>query len=231
MFESGVSIHCREGDLSEAQEDYLKQVLLLGERCNGVVTTQALADRLAVRPASVTGMIRRLAEQDLVEHQPYHGVRLKAEGRRVALEQIRRHRLLETWLVRSLGFGWDEVHPEAERLEHVISKNFEKRIDALMGHPTHDPHGDPIPTEDLQWPADSARCPLVDLEPGTSRRVVQVMGQDRDTLALLARLGLVPGQVVSVQTVGAGGLTIVVDGDRFLLPRETASLVMVEDER
>lgn len=231
MIETTDSVERQDHDLSEAQEDYLKQVLLLGEGGNGVATTQALADRLAVRPASVTGMIRRLAEQDFLEHEPYHGVRLKERGRRVAMEQVRRHRLIETWLVRSLAFDWDEVHREAERLEHVISLAFEDRIDALMGHPTHDPHGDPIPTQDLQWPQVSPRCPLVDLEPGDTRAVLQVTGQDRETLALLARLGLVPGQVVSVEAVGPGGLTVMVENERFLVPRETASMVMVEDER
>ena len=184
--------------LSEAQEDYLKQLLLLGGG-EQPVSTQALAERLGVRPASVTGMVRWLADRGLVEHKPYRGVRLKEGGRRVALAQIRRHRLLETWLARSLGYGWDEVHAEAERLEHVISKNFEGRIDALLGFPTHDPHGDPIPTEDLQWPESSNLRPLVDLSPGETGRVVQVRNQDPDTLALVSRLGLRPGTVVAVE--------------------------------
>ena len=131
-------------ELSEAQEDYLKQIFLL-EEDGSRVATQALAGRLGVRPASVTEMVGRLAHLGLVEHARYQGVSLTPIGRRIALEMLRHHRLLETYLVRELGYDWDEVHDEAERLEHVISERFERRIAEAMGHPTRDPHGDPIP--------------------------------------------------------------------------------------
>ncbi len=213
--------------LSEAQEDYLKQVLLLGgdERA---VATQALADRLGVRPASVTGMIRRLAELGFLEHQPYRGVRLKETGKKVALAQIRRHRLLETWLERFLGYDWDEVHPEAERLEHAISELFVRRIDALLDYPTHDPHGEPIPTADLRWPEGDTFRSLVEMHAGEKGAVARVRTQDRDTLGLLARLGLRLGAKLVVENVGDQGVAVRVGGDRFLVPRETAALLMME---
>lgn len=133
-----------EPALSTAQEDYLKQILSLGGD-GGAVTTQALARRLGVRPPSVTGMVQRLAELGLVEHRPYRGVLLTERGRRVARETVRHHRLLEAFLVEVLGFAGDEVHDEAERLEHVISARFEERLAEVLGHPTVDPHGSPIP--------------------------------------------------------------------------------------
>lgn len=136
-----------EPALSTAQEDYLKQILGLGGD-GGVVSTLALADRLRVRPPSVTGMVQRLAELGLVEHRPYRGVSLTGRGRRAALETLRHHRLLETFLVEVLGFSRDEVHDEAERLEHVISARFEERIAEVLGHPAVDPHGAPIPAAD-----------------------------------------------------------------------------------
>ncbi len=133
--------------LSQAQEDYLKQILSLGGG-DGTVSTVELADRLGVRPPSVTGMVRRLAELGLVEHRPYRGVSLTCRGRRAALETVRHHRLLETFLVQVLGFSEDEVHDEAERLEHAISARVEGRIAEVLGHPTTDPHGAPIPAAD-----------------------------------------------------------------------------------
>ncbi|MCS7219398.1 MAG: metal-dependent transcriptional regulator, partial [Thermus sp.] len=121
--------------LSEAQEDYLKQLFLLQEALGGAVPTQALAERLGVRPPSATGMLKKLAALGLVEHLPYRGARLTEAGQRVALEVLRHHRLLEAYLHRALGYGWEEVHQEAERLEHVISEAFEERIAELLGHP------------------------------------------------------------------------------------------------
>ncbi|HQP42529.1 MAG TPA: metal-dependent transcriptional regulator, partial [Thermoanaerobaculales bacterium] len=134
--------------LTAPQEDYLKQIFLLGERGDSV-GTQTLAVRLGVRPASVTGMVQRLAELGLVDHRRYRGVSLTESGRRVALEMLRHHRLLETYLAETLGYGWGEIHDEAERLEHVISERFEERIAEALGHPTRDPHGDPIPDAQL----------------------------------------------------------------------------------
>src|SRR6476646_10417955 len=134
---------------SEAIEDYAKAIYALSRRGDGTVSTNALAERLGVTPASVSAMVKRLAERGLAEHVPYRGVALTAEGERVALEVMRHHRLLELYLAEHLGVPWDRVHEEAESLEHVISEDLEARIAAKLGHPTHDPHGDPIPDADL----------------------------------------------------------------------------------
>lgn len=214
-------------ELSESQEDYLKQIFLLGgdrER----VSTQALARRLRVKPASVTEMVGRLAHLGLVEHARYRGVRLTDGGRRVALEMLRHHRLLETFLVEALGYKWDQVHEEAERLEHVISERFEERIAEAMGHPTHDPHGDPIPTPDLDLPNGDSSVPLYDLPVGFLGTLVRVGAQDPDNLNLLRRLGLAPGCTVEVVSDDERGKRIRVGGDRFLLPTYLAETLWME---
>src|SRR5438874_8526099 len=136
-------------ELSSAVEDYAKAIYALETRKGHAVSTNAIAERLGVTAASASGMVKRLGELGLVEHQPYHGVSLTRDGRRVALEVMRHHRLLELYLVKSLGVPWDRVHQEAEVLEHVLSEELEELIAAQLGDPTHDPHGDPIPTRDL----------------------------------------------------------------------------------
>ena len=133
--------------LSPPIEDYLKTIYLLRER-EGTATTTAIAAALEVTPASVTGMIKKLAELKLVRHTPYQGVELTKSGEKIALEMVRHHRLLELFLMEALGYTWDEVHAEAHMLEHVISEEFEERMAARLGYPTVDPHGDPIPTKD-----------------------------------------------------------------------------------
>src|ERR1700674_5568657 len=135
-------------ELSAAVQDYAKAIYALESRM-GVASTTALAERLGVRPASVSGMLRKLGALGLVVHARYRGVRLTESGRKVALEVLRHHRLLELYLVESLGLGWDVVHAEAEVLEHVLSEELEELIAAKLGHPTLDPHGDPIPDEKL----------------------------------------------------------------------------------
>ena len=137
--------------LTESQEDYLKKIFELGEVMPHV-TTQALADHLNVKPASVTGMLRKLSELSLVDYEKYHGVELTAAGEKIAVQILRHHRLIEMYLSEVLGYTWDEIHEEAERLEHHISEKFEARIAEKLGHPTHDPHGDPIPSADLKFP-------------------------------------------------------------------------------
>jgi DtxR family transcriptional regulator, Mn-dependent transcriptional regulator len=137
--------------LTEAIQDYLRAVYLLGE-AGDRVTVSALAKRLHVSPASASAMVKKLAALDLAEHAPYRGVTLTAGGERVALEVIRHHRLLELYLAETLGVHVDDVHDEAEKLEHVISEELEERIDRALGFPTHDPHGDPIPDRNLEWP-------------------------------------------------------------------------------
>ena len=214
-------------ELSESQEDYLKQIFLLGGDGDRV-STKALARRLRVKPASVTEMVGRLAQLGLVEHAPYRGVRLTDAGRRVALEMLRHHRLLETFLVEALGYSWDQVHEEAERREHVISERFEERIAEAMGHPTHDPHGDPIPTPDLSLPNGDASVPLQDLPVGFRGTLVRVGAQDPDNLNLLRRLGLLPGSTVEVVSDDGRGIRVLVGYDRFLLPTYLAETLWME---
>jgi DtxR family Mn-dependent transcriptional regulator len=139
--------------LSESIQDYLKSVYKLQAR-DGRVTIGALAKDQAVSPASASAMVKKLAALDLLEHEKYHGAKLTPAGERVAVEVIRHHRLLELYLAETLGVHVDDVHDEADRLEHVISEELEARIDRALGFPTHDPHGDPIPDADLNWPAD-----------------------------------------------------------------------------
>lgn len=215
-------------ELTEAQEDYVKQIFLLAEE-GGAVSTQALAERLGVRPASVTGMIQRLAQLGLVAHERYRGARLTERGLTVALEMLRHHRLLETYLAQTLGYGWDEVHDEAERLEHVISERFEARIAEALGHPTRDPHGDPIPDAELRLPAVRAGIRLTQVEVGGRFTLARVSSQDRDSLNLLSRLRLVPGTVVEVVETGPAGVRLAVGGRTCLLPRELADELWLEE--
>jgi len=141
--------------LTESIQDYLRAVYLLGE-AGDRVTVSALAKRLHVSPASASAMVKKLAALDLAEHAPYRGVTLTAGGERVALEVIRHHRLLELYLAETLGLHVDAVHDEADKLEHVLSEELEERIDRALGFPTHDPHGDPIPNRNLEWPGTTA---------------------------------------------------------------------------
>src|ERR1700722_5898424 len=150
---------------STAVEDYAKAIYALERRGGETVTTNALAERMGVTAASASGMVKRLGELGLVEHQPYHGVSLTEDGTRVAREVIRHHRLLELYLVTSLGVSWDRVHAEAEVLEHVLSEELEELIAAKLGDPTLDPHGDPIPTRELKLEEPTTQS-LQALEPG-----------------------------------------------------------------
>src|SRR6188472_42713 len=147
---------------SDAVEDYAKTIYALARRTGGVVSTNALAERLHVTAPSVSGMVKKLDEEGLVEHVPYKGVRLTDEGERLALEVLRHHRLLELYLAEHLGVPWDRVHEEAEALEHVLSEDLEARIAAKLGNPTHDPHGDPIPDAELHL-AEATTGSLADL--------------------------------------------------------------------
>jgi DtxR family Mn-dependent transcriptional regulator len=145
----------RRAPLSEAIQDYLKTIYKL-EAADGRVTIGALAREQSVSAASASAMVKKLAALDLLEHEPYRGAHLTEAGRQVALEVIRHHRLLELYLAETLGVHVDDVHDEADRLEHVISEELESRIDRVLGFPTHDPHGDPIPDANLNWPAEPA---------------------------------------------------------------------------
>lgn len=175
-------------------EDYLKALYELGEEG---VTTQALADALKISPASVTGMLKKLAALKLVAYTRYQGAGLTPAGRQVALEVVRHHRLIETYLAQALGYGWHEVHDEAERLEHHISEAFEERIAELLGHPSHDPHGDPIPQRDGSIP-DRSGQPLSEVAVGATVEIIRITKQEREVLRYLAEHNLRPGTVATV---------------------------------
>jgi len=177
---------------SEAVDDYAKAIHLLAERSGKPVGTSALAERLGVSPGTVTAMLKRMSEIGLVEHQPYRGVELTAAGNRVALEIIRHHRLLESYLAEVLGMPWDRVHDEAEVLEHYISEELEERIAAALGDPTHDPHGDPIPDRELELAEEDATS-LAALEPGQRGTFQRVSDSDPEALRYLAARGILPG--------------------------------------
>jgi DtxR family transcriptional regulator, Mn-dependent transcriptional regulator len=186
----------RQPALTAAVEDYAKAVYMLELR-EGTVSTTALAARLEVTPAAVSGMLPKLTALGLIEHEPYRAVRLTDRGRLVALEVVRHHRLLELFLVESLGMGWDEVHAEAEVLEHVLSEGLEELIAAKLGHPTLDPHGDPIPSRELAV-ADDESHDLYQLEPGASGTLVRVSDDDPEMLRFLAERGITPGTQLEV---------------------------------
>jgi DtxR family Mn-dependent transcriptional regulator len=178
--------------LTHAIEDYLKTIYKLSNQ-HGRASTNDLAERLAVKPASVSGMIKKLAETTppLVNYEKHQGVTLTPDGEAVALEILRHHRLLELYLHQILGYSWDKVHDEADRLEHVISEEFEARIAEALGDPLHDPHGDPIPTIDLELPP-TTTLRLSDLRPGQHAVIRRVLDRDADLLCFLEEQGLVP---------------------------------------
>lgn len=185
--------------LTPAVEDYLKVIYDLTcqqERAS----TREIAERMGVAPASVTGMIQRLAGGDapLLEYKKHRGVALTREGKRAALEIIRHHRLLETFLHQTLGYSWDEVHAEADRLEHVISEDFEERIARALGYPLVDPHGEPIPTRDLDVPPGETLARLEDMRPEQAGVVQRVGDTTPEMLRYLSDIGLIPGAQVRV---------------------------------
>lgn len=183
---------------STSIQDYLKRIYELTED-GSPASTNDLARELNVSAPSVTGMIQKLAAEKpaLVEYQKHQGVTLTPTGKKAALEVIRHHRLLEVWLVQTLGYSWDEVHEEAERLEHVISEDFERRIAAALGNPTRDPHGELIPTEDLIMPVDDS-TPLSALRPNQTAMIQRVVAQDPNLLRHLDNLGLTPGVQIEI---------------------------------
>lgn len=218
--------------LSQSIEDYLKAIYEL-TRSEGRASTNALAEYLNVAPASVTGMLQKLANTQpaLVEYQKHRGVLLTEQGERVALETIRHHRLLELFLHQILGYEWHEVHEEADRLEHVISEQFEQRIADALGDPRHDPHGDPIPRVDLSLP-ESDEVPLSALRPGQHARVTRVRDSMADLLLHLSELGVVPSAELSVVDYSAfdGNLRVKLRGrkDEIVLGPRITSQVYVE---
>lgn len=177
-------------DLPTATQDYLKVIWTSAEWSDEPISSRALADRLGVSPSTVSETLKRLGAQGLVDHERYGSIRLTDRGRAAAVSMVRRHRLVETFLVEYLGYGWDEVHDEAEVLEHAVSDAFVERLDERLGHPERDPHGDPIPTADGRLPALDARR-LVDVEPPADLRVVRVADDEPELLRHLVDLGVV----------------------------------------
>ncbi len=218
--------------ISSAVEDYAKAIYALQQREGGdAVSTNAIAQRLGVTPASASGMVKRLCELGLVEHQPYHGVSLTEHGTRVALEVIRHHRLLELYLVKSLGVPWDRVHAEAEVLEHVLSEDLEELIAAKLGNPTHDPHGDPIPTRELTI-EEGPSLSLQALEAGDRGTFVRVSDSDPEMLRFLSDRGIAPGdtfEVVEKQPFD-GPLFVRFGADTHVLGGALARAMRVERE-
>lgn len=223
-------------------EDYLKVIYDI-ERHAGAAGTNDIAQRLSIAPASVSGMVRRLADQGLLEHERYRGVRLTDMGRRVALRTIRRHRVIEAYLTLALGYPWDLVHDEAERLEHAASDELIDRMAAAIGEPATDPHGAPIPTREGEI-EERALHSLADLAPGERGRVVRVSDDDAERLRYLAELGLVPGTEVMLRSRApyGGPLTLLVGigpgaeegrvraGERMVGPALAAAVLVEREE-
>lgn len=218
--------------LSPSVEDYLKAIYKLEVGPDGApVGTGAIAEAMEVSSASASNMIKRLSELGFITYEPYAGATLTGTGRKVALEVIRHHRLLELYLKEVMGYEWGEIHDEAERLEHHISERFESRIEEMLGHPERDPHGHPIPTRDglvADLPTDS----LAHLDAGTTATIDHISDEDADLLQLLEQRGLLPGASVEVvETRPLEGLLVVsVNGEEQLVGHPVAAKVFVSTE-
>jgi DtxR family transcriptional regulator, Mn-dependent transcriptional regulator len=224
-----VSTVQRTSGLGEAVENYAKAIYALQHRGAAVVTTNALAERLGVTAASASGMVKKLCSLGLVQHEPYRGVELTDEGERVALEVLRHHRLLELYLAERLDMPWDRVHDEAEILEHVISEELEELIAAKLGHPTHDPHGDPIPTPELTID-EGATVSMQTLDAGDSGVFVRISDADPEMLRYLCDHGIALGdrfEVVEKQPF-AGPVFVRFGGDTHVLGGALAQAMRVE---
>ena len=217
--------------VSQTIQNYLRAIYKLQNRhgADGSVNTTLLSETMGVAAASVTAMFKKLAEMQLVRHTPYKGVALTDAGEKVALEVVRHHRLLERYLMETLGYSWDEVDAEADRLEHVISEEFEDRIDKAMGHPRIDPHGDPIPTKDGSIAREDTQR-LSEVEVGKRVLIKQVSDQDPNMLRYMEDLGLVPSATVDVRERAPFNgplLVAVTPGDEHALGLEVADHIFV----
>lgn len=212
----------------QAIEDYLKTIYMLAEE-ESPVSTSRISEARQVKPGSATNMIQRLAKLNLVDYEKHYGVTLTPAGEQIALEVLRHHRLIELYLMEALGFSWDEVHEQADILEHVISEKLEERIAAALNHPTLDPHGDPIPALDGSMVSVEGR-PLAGVEAGRTVRVSRVMDDaNSDMLRFLADIGLVPGAEGVVMSSTAGQpLVLELAGDEQEIPLEMAEGIVVE---
>ena len=216
---------------SASVEDYVKAIW--GIAGSSVASTKDVAERLSIAPPSVTNMFVRLREMGLVEYERYRGVSLTERGRAEALRLVRRHRLIETFLVEHLGYSWQEVHEEAERLEHAVSDGFTERLAEFLGHPDHDPHGDPIPAADGTLEQDDS-FPLSEAAAGRRVRIYKVSDESIPTLDYLGEHGLVPGRLLDVKEVRALDGVVTVedeDGDSHALGEPLARSVFVRSVR
>jgi DtxR family Mn-dependent transcriptional regulator len=211
--------------LTRSAEDYLKAILALS--AEAPASTTAIAERLGLAPASVSGMIRRLSGQELLEHEPYRGVVLTTAGHRIAVRLLRRHRVIEAYLVEFLGYGLDDVHAEAERLEHAVSDTLIDRMAEALGHPRFDPHGDPIPDKQGRLPVLDC-TPLPDLPRGEDAELRRIDTSDGDRLRYMTQAGLVPGATVRLidRQPFDGPVTVRVAGSDRVLAHELATLLL-----
>jgi DtxR family Mn-dependent transcriptional regulator len=216
--------------LSQAVEDYLKTIYKLQARGEEIpVSTGQIAEAMDISAASVSNMIKRLTEMELVEYESYKGVTLTETGIKIALEVIRHHRLLELYLREIMDYPWDKLHEEAEHLEHHISEDFEEKLEELLDNPTHDPHGDPIPTR-RGTIAETATRPLASVEPGEQVVIRRVSDTDPDLLTYLEEINLLPRNEVAVVEKSAfnGPLTVRTNGNEHIVGYEVACKVFVE---
>lgn len=213
--------------LSDVMEDYLKAIFMLQEEDGAPVSTSRLADHLDVTDPTATSMMEKLAERGLVSREKYKGVELTEEGTTVALEVIRHHRLIEAYLAEHLDYEWSEVHDEADVLEHHISEEFEARMAEALEEPTVDPHGDPIPSKDLE-PVEDDTEPLSAFDPGDRLLVCRVRDRDPDELTYLAEMGIEPGTELTLLEIAPIGMyTVEVEGEDRHLPESIASIINV----
>jgi len=213
---------------SQSIEDYLKAMYKLQSLQEGGVSTSELAKEMGVANASVTNMVKRLSKLGMVNYQSYYGTTLTKSGEKIALEMIRHHRLLELYLKEMLGYSWDEVHEEAEKLEHYISEQFEDKIAELLNNPTVDPHGDPIPTKDGEMPIISSKK-LSSVVTDFSCIVQRVKNQDSGILRKLEHSGILPGAEVTIikREKNTGKLFLTVDGQEITLTESLATQIYV----
>ena len=213
-------------EITPVAQDYLKAIWSATEWGDAPLSTNSLAARMGTTAPNVTETVKRLAAQGLVEYQPYKPVTLTGKGREHAIAMVRRHRLLESFLAATLGYSWDEVHAEAERLEHAASDELIERIDQMLGRPTRDPHGDPIPTPEGQraQPAHAVRLDVA--EPGFYR-VLRISDADPQRLVRFQQAGLGPGTVVEVTEAGHSRLRVVAVGPVELIETDAAAIWLV----
>lgn len=211
-------------------ETYLKAVFNAGEWSTDLVTVGYLANRLGLAPSSVSETVRKLTERGLLTHARYGAISLTADGERVALGMVRKHRLIETFLVDYLGYGWDEVHDEAEVLEHAVSDMFIDRLDGKLGHPRVDPHGDPIPAADRSL-ADQPDTRLDGVSAGTQVRIDRVSDEDPELLRQLAESGIAIGDLVTYESADSEQVTLRRGDDRLTVPSAAAHIIRVTPVR